>query len=191
VSDDRRERAQPSTSEDASLLRGPCALCSRCHCRPVTHAFSAAMQPSRYLLFSSSASRSSVHIVAFQRRHSARDRRCWWTRCSTGERGHLRDSGAPVMAPTCWTALEDDVGWRCCALRLTLSGSTLLILRLPHDHLWPPRMRNDSKTRFVPVLLDDFLFLRLLDARKQVSPCATPSARKQSLHEQIKTMYSY
>lgn len=38
VSDDRRERAQPSTSEDASLLRGPCALCSHCHCRPVTHA---------------------------------------------------------------------------------------------------------------------------------------------------------
>jgi hypothetical protein len=120
-------------------------------------------RPCSHLGTFSSSSSSSVHIVAFQRRHSARDRRCWWTRCSTGERGHLRDSGAPVMAPTCWTALEDDVGWRCCALRLTLSGSTLLILRLPHDHLWPPRMRNDSKTRFVPVLLDDFLFLRLLD----------------------------
>jgi hypothetical protein len=32
--DDRRERAQPSTSEQkASLLRGPCALCSHCHRR--------------------------------------------------------------------------------------------------------------------------------------------------------------
>ena len=36
-SDDRRERAQPSTSEEkASLLRGPCALCSHCHRRPAT-----------------------------------------------------------------------------------------------------------------------------------------------------------
>ena len=36
-SDDRRERAQPSTSEEkASLLRGLCALCSHCHRRPAT-----------------------------------------------------------------------------------------------------------------------------------------------------------
>jgi hypothetical protein len=55
-----------------------------------------------------------------ERRHSARDKHCWWTRCSTCERGHLCDSSTPVMALTCWTALEDDVGWRRCALRLTL-----------------------------------------------------------------------